>query len=118
MNKVHYKCGFSLAELMVVMLILTIVLAASMPILSKRARMKANASAGAFTLHTHNAGDHCDESTDTIAVANDNTLLVCMAEKTLGGSCDNTAEVGDKAVDITTMSGTDNPYVHLVCIKN
>ena len=37
--------AFSLAELMVVMLILTIILAATMPILSKRAKVKAAAVA-------------------------------------------------------------------------
>lgn len=40
-----YK-GFSLAELMIVMLILTIILAATMPILSKRAKVKAAATGG------------------------------------------------------------------------
>ena len=40
----HFK-GFSLAEMMVVMLIMTIILAASMPILSKRAKVKAAAAA-------------------------------------------------------------------------
>lgn len=39
--------GFSLAELMIVMLVLSIILAATMPILSKRAKVRAAAAAGA-----------------------------------------------------------------------
>lgn len=40
------KRAFSLAELMIVLLIMTIILAATMPILSKRAKVKAAAAAG------------------------------------------------------------------------
>ena len=107
--------AFSLAEMLVVMLILTIVLAATMPILSKRAKMKAAAASSAFTLKHANEGDSCTDGTDSIAVSNDNTtLLTCMPNKTLGGSC---TTIGAKAVDTTNSSGTLNPYVHLVCIN-
>lgn len=55
------KRAFSLAELMVVMLILTIILAATMPILSKRSKIKAAAAMA--------AGDSLWET--TVANAND-----------------------------------------------
>lgn len=45
MKKTEKNNGFSLAELMIVMLVLTIILAATMPILSKRAKVKAAAVA-------------------------------------------------------------------------
>lgn len=41
-----HKKAFSLAELMIVLLVMTIILAATMPILSKRAKVKAAAAAG------------------------------------------------------------------------
>lgn len=44
------KKAFSLAELMIVMLILTIILAATMPILSKRAKVKTAAAGGGASL--------------------------------------------------------------------
>lgn len=117
-NRRTSNCGalraFSLAELMVVMLILTIILAATMPILSKRAKVKA-AAAAAGGIKTANEGDTCVDGTDTIAYSkNYSQILVCQPEATLGDSC---STIGAKAVDRFNMSGTDNPYVHLVCVN-
>lgn len=114
----HFKSSaFSLAELMVVMLVLTIVLAASMPIISKRAKMKA-ATASGGALKIANEGDSCVDGTDTIAYSKDYAMvLVCEPTKTLGDTCAD-ADAGKKAVDTTTMAGTDNPYVHLICIAD
>lgn len=112
------KLAFSLAELMIVMLILTIILAATMPILSKRAKVKAAAAAAGGGIKTANEGDSCVDGTDTIAYSKDYAqILTCMPTKTLGDSCADT-DAGKKAVDTSTMSGTDNPYVHLVCVKD
>lgn len=47
-----YNSAFSLAEMMVVMLILTIVLAATVPIISKRAKMKNSSNSESGTLKT------------------------------------------------------------------
>lgn len=66
--------AFSLAELMIVMLILTIILAATMPILSKRAKVKAAAAAN-VSLPIKNEGDTC--TTGSIAIGSDGTLLTC-----------------------------------------
>ena len=113
-KKIGFRHGFSLAEMMIVMLILTIVLAASMPILSKRAKVKVAAQTGGIT--TANEGDTCVDGTDTIAYSKDiSQLLVCEPNATLGDSC---SKIGAKAVDITNMKNTDNPYVHLVCIDD
>lgn len=113
------KRAFSLAELMIVMLVLTIILAATMPILSKRAKVKAAAAVAAGRITTTaNEGDSCIDGTDRLAVTTDGRILTCMPTEILGDSCDNATEVGHTAVDNTTMSGTDNPYVHLVCIAN
>lgn len=118
MNKIFMKkCrAFSLAELMIVMLILTIILAATMPILSKRAKVKAAASAaGGGAIKTANEGDDCIDGTDTIAYSKDDgEILICLPKQTLGGSCTN---IGSKAVDKDNSVGTLNPYVHLVCIN-
>lgn len=69
------KIAFSLAELMVVMLILTIILAATMPILSKRAKVKAAANA-TLTLPMKNEGDPCPPGNLAIS-ADGTTLLTC-----------------------------------------
>lgn len=66
--------AFSLAEMMVVMLIMTIILAASIPILSKRAKVKAAAAANVI-LPVKNVGDTC--TTGSIAIASDGTVLTC-----------------------------------------
>lgn len=106
--------AFSLAELMIVMLILTIILAATMPILSKRAKVRA-AAAAASGIKTANEGDTCVDGTDTMAYSKDDgEILICLPIQTLGGSC---TSIGSKAVDITNSAGTLNPYVHLVCVN-
>ncbi len=66
--------AFSLAELMIVMLILTIILAATMPILSKRAKVKAAAVANVNIL-VKSEGDSCPPG--NVAVSPDGTLLTC-----------------------------------------
>lgn len=61
-NITKFFKAFSLAEMMVVMLVLTIVMAASMPIISKRAKMKATTVAttpAVQVLSIVNAGEHC-----------------------------------------------------------
>lgn len=111
--------AFSLAELMVVLLIMTVILAASMPILSKRAKIKAAAAATGSINTTAKEGDNCTDGKDRLAVTADGRILTCMPEKTLGDSCDNNTEVGKTAIDYNkTMKDTDNPYVHLVCIAD
>ena len=99
------KRAFSLAELMIVMLILTIILAATMPILSKRAKMKAAAAAAAssaVTLSVVNEGDPCTIPTDSnvsnvLAISTDyTTLLTCKPTATLGSTC----TVGTKSVQV------------------
>lgn len=108
------KHAFSLAELMIVLLIMTLILAATMPILSKRAKVKA-AAAAAGGIKTANEGATCTDGTDTIAYSKDySQILVCQPTATLGGNC---TTIGAKAVDVTNMAGTDNPYVHLVCVN-
>lgn len=66
--------AFSLAELMIVMLVLTIILAATMPILSKRAKVKAAANA-TVSLPLKNEGDTC--TAGAIAIGSDGSLLTC-----------------------------------------
>lgn len=66
--------AFSLAELMIVLFIMTIILAATMPILSKRAKVKAAALAN-INLPVKNEGDSCPPG--NVAVGSDGTLLTC-----------------------------------------
>lgn len=96
--------AFSLAELMIVMLILTIILAATMPILSKRAKVKAAAAAagGSVTLTVATEGDPCTIPTDSkvqnvLAISSDyTTLLTCKPTANLGDPC----TVGTKSVQV------------------
>lgn len=88
--------AFSLAELMIVMLILTIILAATMPILSKRAKVKAAAAAGKSFPPIVNEGDPCETTTDTMGISSDhNTLFTCMQTAPESGSC---PTIGEYAV--------------------
>ena len=74
MKKINNLKAFSLAEMMVVMLIMTIILAASMPILSKRAKVKAAAVA--------NSSNTCirtiNSSLDTTLTVNIPTVFYVM----------------------------------------
>lgn len=68
--------AFSLAELMIVMLILTIILAATMPILSKRAKMKAAAAATVSLPVVAEGVGTC--TPNTVGISSDGTtLLTC-----------------------------------------
>lgn len=66
--------AFSLAELMIVLLIMTIILACTMPILSKRAKVKA-AAVENINLPVKNEGDSCPPG--NVAISADGTLLTC-----------------------------------------
>lgn len=71
---IRFKEAFSLAELMIVLLIMTIILAATMPILSKRAKVKAAANT-TISLPTKNEGDSC--TLGSVAIGSDGSLLTC-----------------------------------------
>lgn len=69
------KKGFSLAELMIVLLIMTIILAATMPILSKRAKVKAAATA---SVHLPVVSEDEPCTSGNIGISADGTsLLTC-----------------------------------------
>jgi len=88
--------------MLVVLLIMSIVLAMTMPIISKRAKYKAASAAGAVTLTIANEGDACTLPTDgsitnNLAISTDHTtLLTCRPTATLGGSC----TTGTKATQV------------------
>lgn len=82
------KKAFSLAELMIVMLILTVILAATMPILSKRAKVKAAAAAANSIKIPVQEGDPCETTTDNLGMSSDHaTMFTCIQAATENGSC-------------------------------
>lgn len=108
--------AFSVAELMIVLLIMSIILAMTMPILSKRVKMKAAASAGGFiNLPIKKEGDYCPDPVDgqvdkNLAVTADrSTLLICMPEAAADGSC---TDIGAQAVQ---WDDTNKTITRLVC---
>ena len=110
--KIKTKKAFSLAEMMIVMLIVTLVLAATTPLITKRSKRQASSS-GAVSLPIKNEGDSCVEPTsgkvgDNIAITPDHTtLLTCQPEASAGSSC---STLGAKAAQVDSGVVT-----HLVC---
>lgn len=91
--------AFSLAEMMVVLLVISIVLSAMMPIISKRARLRPTINTTAI-LPTQTEGQACTATaTNNTAISSDyTTLLTCQSSRwkravatipivTSGGSC-------------------------------
>lgn len=108
------KSAFSLAEMMVVLLIMTIVLAMTMPIISKR--VKAKPSLSAFSdLPIRAEGDDCPDPVNgqlqnNLAITADrSTLLMCMQEATSGGTC---SDIGAQAAQ---WDSTNKIMTRLVC---
>jgi len=94
--------AFSLAEMLVVLLIISLIMAMTAPIISKRAKVhRAAAAGGAVTFQTAVEGSTCDIPTSgqidkVMAISSDyTTLLTCQSVQAIGSSC----TVGNKAVD-------------------
>jgi len=108
------KRAFSLAEMLVVLVIISVIMAMTAPIISKRAKVhRAAAAGGAVNLPIAAEGDYCPDPTDgqvdkNLAITADRTkLLTCQPTGTLAGSC---PTVGAKAVDTT-----GGVITHIVC---
>lgn len=100
--------AFSLAEMMVVLLIMTIVMAMTMPIISKRIKTRPSTAGGVSGLPIKAEGEYCDDPQDgkidsNLAITADHsTMLVCMSEATVDGDCSN---IGNRAVQYDTATG-------------